>query len=272
LERELIYVVSEFVRMARPLESVRVLRHFASHPWFDAPVPGGRAAVILGTTSPGRSGAIPLSHQDSTDGFGPFAVESCAMLPQGVSRTSATPDPASVPKLPSPGAETLRVHGWGPFIPASEFENDQDEFRKLLRLVWCWGPSARADVTNHIATQWDLHPDLVRAAYDPNQMSVLPRFSLRRGVLRKSVSPPRRWLATVRGACLLAMQCLVNDKRLRNALRYCVACDVPWFPRPSEESRGRPAETCATCGGAMPSHGQMTMNGGAFRSARDCRV
>ncbi len=144
-----------------------------------------------------------------------FAVGSWAVLPQWPMPAAIATGPASL-------------------LASSAFEADQKEICRRLEELWRWDGPSRTQLNNWLITEQALHPDLVRAVYDWQHAKA------------------RIWLATVRGACALAVHLLSRFEILRNDLRYCDRCRLPLFPDPRKV--GRPLETCPTCGQATPSH------------------
>jgi hypothetical protein len=214
--RHLIALVVEFARMPWPLDSRRVLRHFAGHSWFTVPVPAPRpttASVIFGTTT----GTVPLGPMS-------FAVES---LGQFGSLNCGSPSPSSAGdrRVAWPGSVVV-----GPLIEASAFASDHSQLRRLLHDLWAWDGTARRRVADWRVTIRAASPDLARYVSDEN-------------------GTPQRWLAGVAGACFVAVDALASSS-LRRTLRYCAACAQPWWP-PSDK-RGRPPSACPACGGEMP--------------------
>ena len=202
--------------MRWPLDSGCVLRHFAEHPWFMAPVPAPQPTttqVIFGTTT----STVRLSP-------GVFAVESLGQV-----GSLAFPPP---PAPPAPLVAFVGTPVVGPLlIESGRFASDQQQVRGLFRDLWAWDGAARRRVADWRATTRAASPDLARYVSDEN-------------------GAPRRWLAGVAGACFIAVDALASS-RLRRALRYCTACDRPWWP--PVDQRGRPPSVCPDCGSPMPS-------------------
>jgi hypothetical protein len=201
--------------MRWPLDSGCVLRHFAAHPWFMAPVPAPQptiAQVIFGTTT----GTVRLSPEM-------FAVESLGQL-GSLSFVSPQSSP-SAPLIARVGTVAMST-----LIEPSAFALDQGQVRGLLRQLWLWDRDARNRVDAWRVTARASSPDLLRYVAGEN-------------------GAPQRWLGGVAGACFVAVDALASSS-FRRGLRYCTACDQPWWP--PVDQRGRPPNACPDCNGPMP--------------------
>jgi hypothetical protein len=206
LQRNLVHLVVEFARMPRPLDASCIEEHFIRHPWFRV-APNGARAIKGISAAPERAWPMGPAEAPSLDRWG---VASASIVPAHVLATAV--------------ASVRIAHEWTAPLGTvrAPFDSDQDEVRRLLRMVV---DREDDEVHDWIDATVSAHPDLVGAVFDWDTLE------------------PQTWLAGVQGACVLAITILSqNMHRIAEELRWCDGCG-PWMPT----SGGRPTDRCE-CG------------------------